>query len=104
MIDIETCKTIHRQMILSFRDRDLRSFWHRDDAAKIRPDLRARIRRRLDALNAASRPDDLNIPGFNFHPLRGKPQRYTIHVNGPWCITFAWDGDNATQVDLEQYH
>ena len=91
-------------MILSFRNRDLRVFWQHDDAAKIRPDLRARIRRRLDALNAASRPDDLNIPGFNFHSLRGKPQRYTIHVNGPWCITFAWDGDNATQVDLEQYH
>ena len=91
-------------MILSFRNRDLRAFWRLDDAAKVRPDLRARIRRRLDALNAASRPDDLNIPGFNFHSLRGKPQRYTIHVNGPWCITFAWDGDNATQVDLEQYH
>ena len=63
-----------------------------------------RIRRRLDALDAAPRREDLNLPGFNFHSLRGKPQRYAISVNGPWRITFGWDGDNATLVDLEQYH
>jgi plasmid maintenance system killer protein len=35
------------------------------------------------------------------HPERkGKPLRYSIHVNGPWCITFRWDGGNATEVDL----
>jgi len=36
--------------------------------------------------------------------LRGKPQRYTIHVNGPWCITFEWQDGKALRVDLEQYH
>jgi proteic killer suppression protein len=34
----------------------------------------------------------------------GKPQRYSIHVNGPWCITFEWEGSEALRVDLEQYH
>ena len=28
------------------------------------------------------------MPGFNFHGLQGVPKRYSIHVNGPWCITF----------------
>ncbi len=45
----------------------------------------------------------MNFPGFNFHRLRGRPVRYTVHVNGPWCLTFAWDGEDAVRVDLEQY-
>jgi proteic killer suppression protein len=46
----------------------------------------------------------MNAPGFNFHRLRGKPTRDTVHVNGPWCLTFEWDGEDALRVDLEQYH
>jgi proteic killer suppression protein len=47
----------------------------------------------------------MNVPGFDFHVLRGKPTRYTVHVNGPWCITFEWDlSGGAVRVDLEQYH
>ncbi|MCX7383761.1 MAG: type II toxin-antitoxin system RelE/ParE family toxin [Alphaproteobacteria bacterium] len=91
-------------MITSFRSKELEKFWPTGDGAKIRQDQLPRIRRRLDALDAAHRAEDLNLPGFNFHSLRGKPQRYAISVNGPWRITFGWDGDNATQVDLEQYH
>jgi proteic killer suppression protein len=91
-------------MIRSFKSRALKAFWERDDAAKIRPDLLDRIARRLDALNAATRPDDVNLPGFDFHRLRGRPVRYTVHVNGPWCITFGWEGEDAVAVDLEQYH
>ena len=46
----------------------------------------------------------MNIPGFDFHALRGTPRRYTVHVNGPWCITFGWEADDALDIDLEQYH
>ena len=46
----------------------------------------------------------MNIPGFNFHGLRGKPKRYSVHVNGPWCLIFGWDENDAVDVDLEQYH
>ncbi len=60
--------------------------------------------RRLDALEEAQTLEALNVPGFNFHPLRGKPTRYSLHVNGPWCITFEWDDGEALRVDLEQYH
>jgi len=35
---------------------------------------------------------------------KGNPTRYTVHVNGPWCITFEWEGDDAVRVHLEQYH
>jgi len=49
-------------------------------------------------------PTDLNVPGFNFHRLRGKPVRYSLHVNGPWCVTCEWEDGEAVRVNLEQYH
>ena len=72
--------------------------------AKVRPDLQARALRRLDVLDHAERLSDLDVPGFDFHPLQGKPRRYSLHVNGPWCITFEWEDGDALRVDLEQYH
>jgi proteic killer suppression protein len=55
-------------------------------------------------LDQAELLGDLNIPGFDFHALRGIPKRYSIHVNGPWCITFQWIDGDALKIDLEQYH
>ena len=92
-------------MIRSFKSRALSAFWHTGDVSGLRrPDQAARVRRRLDALHSAKKPDDMNLPGFNFHRLRGRPVRYTVHINGPWCLTFEWDGEDAVLVDLEQYH
>lgn len=92
-------------MIRSFRHKGLADLFRTGKAAKVRPDLQARSLRRLDALNAAGGLDDLALPGFDFHPLKGyKPTRYSIHVNGPWCITFEWAAGDAIHVDLEQYH
>jgi len=58
----------------------------------------------LDALHRARRPQDMMVPGFDFHALRGRPLRYTVHINGPWCITFEFEKGNALRVDFEQYH
>ena len=55
-------------------------------------------------LDQAETLKELSVPGFDFHPLRGKPQRYSIHVNGPWCITFEWKDSEILRVNLEQYH
>jgi len=64
-----------------------------------------RVLRRLDRLDAAATPQEINIPGFDFHALRGfKPTRYSVHVNGPWCITFEFEDGDACRVDFEQYH
>jgi toxin HigB-1 len=91
-------------MIRSFRSRALVAFWRDGDASGFRGDLAERVRLRLSRLDRAVRPEEMNIPGFNFHRLRGKPVRYTVHVNGPWCITFEWSGEDAVRVNLEQYH
>jgi len=91
-------------VIRSFRHKGLKELFANGSSSRVRADLRARALRRLDVLDHAERPGDLDIPGFDFHRLRGKPVRYTLHVNGPWCITFAWEDGDAVQVDLEQYH
>lgn len=50
-------------------------------------------------------PEDMDLPGFNFHPLQGfVPTRYSVHINGPWCLTFAFADSSAIAVDFEQYH
>jgi proteic killer suppression protein len=59
---------------------------------------------RLDVMNAASTLENMDVPGFKFHPLHGKPQRYSLHVNGPWCVTFEFINGDAYRVDFEQYH
>jgi proteic killer suppression protein len=91
-------------MIKTFRNKQLRSFWE-TGRSKTDPRLHDRILRRLDRLDAADTAEDMNLPGFDFHPLKGhKPTRYTVHVNGPWCITFEFSEGDAYAVDFEQYH
>ncbi|MFH1981896.1 MAG: type II toxin-antitoxin system RelE/ParE family toxin [Pseudomonadota bacterium] len=91
-------------MIKSFRHKGLAELFERGASRKVHQDLHARALRRLDALDQAESLAELHIPGFNFHGLRGKPKRYSIHVNGPWSITFEWDDGDALRIDLEQYH
>ena len=92
-------------MIGTFRSKGLSELWSRGTTAKIDAKLHKRVLARLDALHRSERPEDMNIPGFDFHMLRGHdPTRYTVHVNGPWCVTFEFDGQDAMQIDLEQYH
>lgn len=91
-------------MIRSFAHKQLQALWE-TGRSRIDAKLHKRILRRLDALDAASCAEDMNLPGFNFHLLRGfNPVRYTVHVNGPWCITFEFEGGDAHLVDFEQYH
>ena len=91
-------------MIRSFRHKGLKELYEAGRSAKVRADLRERCLRRLDALNAAKDLSKLNVPGFDFHGLEGKPKRYSIHVNGPFCITSEWIEGGAWRVDLENYH
>ena len=91
-------------VVRSFRHKGLKEVFERGTSGKVAPALVDRCRRRLDVLNQAAALLDVNIPGFSFHPLRGKPPRYSTHVNGRWCITFEWNKGDAYRVDLEEYH
>ncbi|GGB04782.1 plasmid maintenance system killer protein [Brucella endophytica] len=92
-------------MIKSFRNKALETLFETGKSGKIDAKLHKRILVRLDRLEQSERPENMNLPGFNFHALNGyDPTRYTVHVNGPWCITFEFDGKDAVRVDFEQYH
>ncbi len=92
-------------MIKTFRHKGLAELWTKGRSSKIDARMAARVLMRLEALDVAKAPGAMNIPGFDFHALRGfNPTRYSVHVNGPWCITFAFDGEDAVAVDFEQYH
>jgi toxin HigB-1 len=92
-------------MIESFRSRALKRYWERNDETGIRRDWVVRVKMILDALNAASRPEDLDVPGLGFHALKGsRAGEYAVYVSRNWRITFAWSGQDATGVDLEDYH
>jgi toxin HigB-1 len=92
-------------MIASYINEGLKELNENGKSAKIDAKLQRKIIRILDALRQPKRPEDMNIPGFDFHALNWhSPTRYTVHVNGPWCITFEFEGENARRVDFEQYH
>ena len=88
-------------MIRSFRHKGLAELFENGRSSRIGRNLQPRALRRLDALEQADVLTDLNVPGFDFHGLQGMPKRYSIHVNGPWCITFEWEDGDALRVDLE---
>ncbi len=91
-------------MIKSFKHKGLAELFQRGSSRLVRQDLQSRCLRRLDALDQAESLMELNVPGFDFHILRGSPRRYSIRVNGPWSITFEWERGEARRVGLEQYH
>ena len=92
-------------MIRTFKSKPLAELWATGTTRKIDTRMHDRILRRLDRLNVVVIPQEMNLPGFDFHALKGhKPMRYTVHVNGPWCITFEFTKGDAENVDIEQYH
>lgn len=92
-------------MIRSFRSKALATLWETGASPKIDSKMHRRILARLTSLEAAARPEDMNIVGYDFHALRCfDPTRYTVHINGPWCITFEFSDGDALRVDFEQYH
>lgn len=92
-------------MIRSFRSKALKRLAEQGDASKLNvPNVR-RVETILARLDSAMMPEDLNLPGYRFHGLKGKDKgRYAVDASGNWRITFAWDGRNAIDVDLEDYH
>ncbi|MBA8801505.1 type II toxin-antitoxin system RelE/ParE family toxin [Agrobacterium sp. DKPNP3] len=92
-------------MIKTFKHKALSEFFATGKTAKIDQKMLSRIKVRLDRLEQATTVGEMKLPGFDFHPLNGfNPTKYTVHVNGPWCITFEFDNGDAYNVDFEQYH
>ena len=90
-------------MIKSFRNKGLKEVFETGRSKRVRADQLIRIADRLEVLDRASTIKNIDVPGFRLHRLKGA-DRWAIAVNGPWRITFGWDDQNVTDVDLEQYH
>jgi proteic killer suppression protein len=92
-------------VIRSFRNKGLQRFAETGDGSRLRVQNEKRIRQILLALDAATMPQALNIPGLKFHALKGSMKgRYAVWVSGNYRITFEFDGEDAVNVDLEDYH
>ena len=93
------------QLITSIRHKGLRKFFSEGDHRGIPAEFAPRIERLLDRLDSCVKPDDMNLPGYKFHPLKGeRKDSFAVSVSGNWRITFRFVGENAVDVDLEDYH
>jgi toxin HigB-1 len=97
------CRITFPLVIRSFRNRALRRYFEASDPSGLSVPNVARVGRILRALDAATRPEQLNLPGFRWHALQGEA-RWSIRVTGKLADHLGWDGADAVTVDLEDYH
>ena len=92
-------------MIKSFKHKGLKSFYEAGSTAGIKPSHRNKLRLQLTALDTATCIEDMDIPGFHLHSLKGTRKGiWSISVSGNWRITFKFEDGNAYIVNYEDYH
>lgn len=92
-------------MIQPFRYKGLKKFFASGSAAGIQPQHANRLRMLLVALDTAQAIDDMNVPGFRLHPLKGSARgRWSVWVNGNWRLTFEFKDGHAYILNYEDYH
>ena len=92
-------------MIKTFRHKGLRRLYETGITSGVQANHAKRLRLQLTALDTAQAIEDMDIPGFRLHPLKGEMRgRWSITVNGNWCITFEFQDGNAYVLDYEDYH
>jgi len=92
-------------MIASFQHKGLRNLFEQDDARKLKADQVERLRLILSASDQAGDVQDMNQPTFRLHPLEGSRKRvWAVTVRANWRVTFRFEGGDACEADLEDYH
>ena len=92
-------------MIVGFRHKGLRTLYETGSPRGINPSHEKKLRNILAALDAAEQPDDLALPSFRLHPLKGAlAGQWSIWVNGNWRVTFRFTGHDVELVDYQDYH
>ena len=92
-------------MIKSFRHKGLKKYFESGSAAGIQPNHAKRLRMLLAALDTSQTIEDMNVPGFRLHPLKGSDKgRWSVWINGNWRLTFEFHGGDAYVPDYEDYH
>ena len=92
-------------MIIRFRHKGLRRLYETGDRRRVSPDHADKLRRILARLDVATGPDNMDLPGSRLHPLKGDRAGYwAVSVSRNWRVVFRFEGGNATEVDLVDYH
>ncbi len=92
-------------MIKSFRHKGLKKYFESGSVAGIQPHHAKRLRMLLTALDTAQSIEDMKIPGFRLHQLKGSEQgRWAVWVNGNWRLTFEFQNGDVHVLDYEDYH
>ncbi|MCD6390094.1 MAG: type II toxin-antitoxin system RelE/ParE family toxin [Desulfobulbaceae bacterium] len=92
-------------MIKSFRHKGREKFYATGSKAAIQAKHASKLRRILGLLDAATKMEDVNLPGFRLHPLTGKQKGfYSVWVNGNWRVIFRFAGEDVELVDYLDYH
>ena len=92
-------------MIKSFRHKGLEKFYATGSRAAIQTKHASKLRRILGLLDAATKVEDVNLPGFRLHPVTGKQKGfYSVWVNGNWRVIFRFAGEDVELVDYLDYH
>lgn len=92
-------------VIKSFRHRGLKRLYERDDKSQVRADMLDRIENILALLDRANRPEVMDLPGFRLHPLKGDMRGFwAVTVRANWRIVWRFEGTDAVDVDLIDYH
>lgn len=92
-------------MIVSFRHKGLDAFFTTGTTKGIQVAHAAKLRRILGLLDVSMSPDDLNLPSFRLHQLKGEFKGFwSITVNGNWRVIFRFLGNDVELVDYLDYH
>jgi len=92
-------------VIKSFRHKGLKKLYETGSRAGVQANHVNRLRMQLAALDTAQTIDDMDVPGFKLHPLKGRSKgRWSVWVSGNWRITFEFRDGNAFILDYEDYH
>jgi len=92
-------------MIEHFRHKGLKRLFQQGEAKGISPDLLEKLENILFVLSRARRPEDMNLPGFRLHRLKGDLKGFwSVIVQANWRVIFHFEGGDAFDVDLIDYH
>jgi toxin HigB-1 len=92
-------------LVVDVRHKGLKRLFAKGSTRGIQHDHEKKLRRILAALDAATRPADLDLPGYDLHPLKGnRAGTWSVSVSGNWRVTFRFDGNHVTDVDDEDHH
>lgn len=92
-------------MILNFADKETEKVWRGAFSRKLPHEIQQIARRKLRMVNNAVDINDLRIPPANrLEKLKGSGGCYSIRINDQWRVVFRWEGNNAIEVSITDYH